>query len=90
MNTENQAVRIKFVNQLASLPYEKTISELDELNVSEKDEMLSIYLRLKKRTFYQKVMIEELIPFCSSESVKEKALNLLKININSNDRNRSN
>lgn len=73
-----EKIRIKFVNQDVA-PYEKEILNIDELTSKEKEEFLEIYLRLKKRSFYSKVIIEDMIPHCNSIEIKEKAEYFLKI-----------
>jgi len=82
MILEQTPIRIKFINQPDKAPYEREILEIDELDNSEKEELLQIFLRLKKRNFYNRVTIEELLPFCTSIEIKEKAEKFISINSN--------
>lgn len=75
---EKKPLRLKFVNQ-DSPSYEKEVISLSDLTDGELKEALEIIIRLKKKAFYSKCMIEEMLPYVSDMTVKNKAEEFLQI-----------
>lgn len=75
---EKKPLRLKFVNQ-DSPSYEKEVINLSDLTESELKEALEIIIRLKKKAFYSKCMIEEMLPYISDNLMKNKVEEFLQI-----------
>lgn len=75
---ERKPLRLKFVDQ-NSPSYEKEVLKLSDLTENELKEALDIIIRLKKKAFYSKCMIEEMLPYVSETTVKNKAEEFLQI-----------
>lgn len=83
LNNNTTDLKIKFVDQGID-PYEKTVIALSELTVSEQEEFLKIFVRLKKKTQYSKRAIDEVLntPGISlSKQLREKLEDLFKVNL---------
>lgn len=79
-------LKVKFVKQ-GKEPYEKIVTNLDELNSLELSEFLEIFIRLKKKVQYSKRVIDEILntPDVSlSKELRNKAEDLFQVKISNN------